>query len=801
MMSKENNVIINNVAISYEDTFESLKWVFENKLKKMGEEEQLEYMKMFKTYLDNTIYGILLVNKNNEKEEYIRKLCKYVIKYLLPFTNSKISYYNSKKNPQNNNDFLMTNKELLIFNDWLDLEDDFFAIASMRSLTHFALYLERDDPLDQKVWCYILNDVMGGIFYYANQMILNKKYQNLFKQCPTGYGKCFSVDSDILTKDGYKKIKDIKIGDYVYSMGENNNVTLRKIKNIWYSEKEQYKIKARNGAEIVVSPEHRMFTQRGYVQAKDLSTEDCLNAINYSKELLSNFKKLKKLLNNDNNNNNNNNERKSDFLWNKITSIEKSNKKIQMADIEVEETHNFILNGFVSHNSKSDCDIICYILGYDPNASIMKVVGNPRLVGEITENVIKMLQNDRFLKVFKNYKKIVDKNKNKDEIFETISRKDGVFKIKGSKKARSFLCVNKDTDIDGTRYDYQFFDDITQSKDRENITKHLSDIAKFTGQWKKRASSEFNTIRFFTGTAYHYEDFLSYTKKFYAKKQPLIRDLETINFKWSKFVKLSSDKKTVYVIVKKLADLEYGEDKCYCTFPQKYSKQEALEMYHGNLGSKREFYAMEQQEPLPPETLPFDYAYLNTYSRLPQDILDKKCESKIIIDPNRRGIDNFSALIMDKSSIENIDKFYFTDCYYEKTSAKIAIPEIVKLIIKHNVSIIYIETNIDCVELLEQQLRANQYTDYEIKEFYTSENKKEKIATQKDNIIENIIFPIQGMYYYESPMGRAMKDITSYSLVNNKGNDDSIDCCAMFVKQEEKSSENTTEFLDIDFRF
>ena len=430
----------------------------------------------------------------------------------------------------------------------------------------------------------------------------------------------------------------------------------------------------------------------------------------------------------------------------------------------------------------------------------MKVVGNPRLVGEITENIVKMLQSPRFAKVFyKEYGKELEKMKNKDDIFTTISRKDGIFKLKMSKKARTFLCVNKDTDIDGTRYDYQFFDDITQSKDRENINRHIMDRDKYTGQWRKRASSEYEVRRFFTGTAYHREDFLSYVKKYYLRNFPPIKDTTTAMFKWAKFCKLSKDKKTVYVIVPKLADLSLGEEYCYCTFPQKYSKQEALNMYHGNLGSRREFFAMEQQEPLPPESLAFNYAYLNKYSRLPYDIIKKEAYSKMVIDPSRKGHDNFAGLIFEQSKIENTDKWYFTSCYYEKVSAKVGVPEVAKLIVEKKVDEIYLETNIDVAQLLETELKKLGYFDYKLKEFYSYKKKEEKIANERDNIRDNIIFPIQGMYYHDSCMGRAMFDITSYSLDGNNKFDDSIDCCAMFTEQENTQIENTIEVLDFSF--
>lgn len=753
-------------SISYIDTFESLKWAILQKYDLLSENEQLEIMNITYGFIYNTINNILLINKNNDKEEYIRMLCRFTIKNILPRINKKIYEYNNKRSQ--NEKGSLNNNEMIKLNNWLDLEDNFYAIASMRSLYHLALYLERDDAESQKVWCYIIDDVMGGIFYTANQMILNNKYQNLIKQCPTGYGKCCSEDTMVFSKKGYVKISELNVGDYVYSM-ENNKLVENKITNIWHSSKKQVKIYTRSGANIIVSPEHRMYTQRGYVEAKNITCND------YLYELCS-----------------------KDFVWNKIISIEYDDTEIPMIDIEVQNTHNFIANNLVSHNSKSDCVIICYILGYDHNATIMKVVGNPKLVGEITQNITKMLLSPRFGKVFKEFGDCKGKE---NEMFTTIKQTDGTFKLKWSKQARSFLCVNKDTAIDGTRYDYQFYDDVTQSKDKENVTQHMKDRSNYTSQWKKRASNEFTTKRFFTGTAYHREDFLSYIKSYQSNNVPLVKELELTKFKWSKFVKFSQDRKTAYIIVPKLANLEFGEEKSYCTFPQRFSKKEALDMYHGNLGSRREFFAMEQQTPLPPEKLCFDYAYLNQYEKLPEDIIKRQSLSKMIIDPSRKGYDNFSALIFEKSSLENKNKWYFTSCFYEQVSSKAAIPEVVKLIIDHKCTTIYVETNIDITDSLENELQRNKYYDYEIVPFYSYEKKDEKISNTRDDIRDNIIFPIEGMYHFDSPMGRAMSDIVNYSMEGKNKHDDSIDCCAMFMIQESEESSNTIEFLPINIKF
>ena len=1032
-MNNNINLVLQSKVDEIRNTFNSLKWAVSNGMlsPKKSENEQYEFLSIFKNFIYRSIHEDLDEDnndKNGEKEKLIRELVKYVIKTLLPAVRKKTDEYSYKIQ----NKKTTSADELQMANNWLDLEDDYSALSAFRSLTCLALYLERDDASDQLVWKYIMKDVMGGIFYYANAMILNNQYQNMFKQCPTGFGKCLSKNTKILCEKGVKEIKDIKIGDYVYSMNDKNELVLQKVTNKWETRKKQVKIVARSGQSIIASPEHRMYTQRGYVQAKDLTKNDyfysnfgkingnkeidenelafislmifegsctesfisftqednevmdffkktcdklnftygiskkdnnnkastlwfhkisgkvqellkkyniygcnaytkrlpnqfylmplkqkykfigymlatdgyipkyngfdllgvslanenliddiqlllstcgiyskksykkvkngekefdswrleipdeyfeiiykncycyhkqerlenrhqiinskkvkcyCIRT-NYPKEILENCKEFKRENNKqwkrnksfkreivENFNNRTHlldNIVYKDFYWNEIVDINYIDEEVEMVDIEVENTHNFIANGFVSHNSKSDCVIICYIFGYNPNASVFKVVGNPSVAGDVFENVVKMLRSKRFGKVFPKFGKCEGNDR---KMFKMIKQSDGEFLLNGSKKARSFFCVNKETSIDGTRYDYQFYDDVTQSKDRENVNQHKKDIKNYTGQWRKRASNEYDVKRFFTGTAYHSEDFISYLKKLYANGRPLIKDISTMMFAWSKFVKLSEDKKSVYVIVPKLADLDLGEEKCYCTFPQKFSKEVAIQMLHGNLGDKREFYAMEQQAPLPPESLIFDWAYLNTYNELPQDILDNDCECRAIIDPARKGNDFFCCLIFKKSNTINVDKWYLVDCFYQKVNAKKALPDIAKKIKKHMVDIIYLENNIDYEDLLDERLKDISYYDYEIISFYSTEKKSEKISTQQDDIRDLIIYPNQKMYYYESEMGKGLTELTTYSDEIKVAHDDFTDCCAMFTIQIQGDIENSVEVLNINFTF
>ena len=758
--------IIDDGVYEWEEVYKDLieyteKYTFKNSDYKVVYEEIKTFKEFLYDYLHSHLYEHIELKEN---EEQSRKICKYVIIKLLPFITKKINEIDSKMS-KNNNDMDLA----LLYKDYLELEDDLYAIASYRSLTHFAYYMERQDDDSQIVWKYNLKDTMGGIFYYSNMMILNNEceIQNLVKQCPTGYGKCIDENTSVFTPNGNVKIKDINVGDYVYSM-KDNEIVKRKVLNKWNTTKKQVKIITRNGKEIITSKEHRMFTQRGYVESENLTTNDFLYSM-----LLQKY-----------------------FYLDKIVSIEYIDEEIPMVDIEVEETHNFIANGLVSHNSKSDCTIIAFCFGYNPSDDIMKIVGNPSLVKPITQSIVKMLKSDRFSKVFPLFSKYNGKDKN--DMFKNCAETEGTFTLADSKKSLSFACYNKGTSIDGGRFNKQFYDDVTQSDDRENVNAHMKDRGKYNSQWKKRQYDEFSVKRWFTGTAYHREDFLSYIRKDLANKKELVIDESTKKQLWNKFVRLSEDRKTVYVSVPKLADLDLGEDKCYCTFPQKYSKVEALKELHGSENAKRRFYAMEQQTPLPPETLGFDHAYLKHYDVLPSEIKEGKCRTIVIIDPNRKGKDNYAGLVFKKPDSEDV--YYFVDCFYKKVGSKVAIPQICERASHHKADIISFENN--TVDSYQMKKEINGYMakfgwkEAKLNDFYSVLNKEDKISMHRDDIREKIVFPKQGMYYEDSDMGRAMSDIVNYSFEVKPKNDDSIDCCAMLIESESKKTQNTIETFD-----
>lgn len=615
----------------YNEAYSALKWYVENKMiNEVVEESRLENLKTIRLFLTNTIHENLAKVRTKENETKIREMCQWVIEKILPFIKAKLKLINFKRVNS-----ALDEKELVIFNDYLDLEDDFFAIASFRSLPHFAMYMERQDSEEDKVWKYTMDETMGSIFYYSNKMILEDDIHALVKQTPAGYGK-----------------------------------------------------------------------------------------------------------------------------------------------------------------SKSDCVIMCFILGYDVNADIIKVVGNPTAMEGIVPRVVEMLKSKRFGKVFP----VLGKYNGSDDMFKRQTISDNCIALADSTKAASLVCFNKETKTSGIRGNYQFYDDITQAEDAENISKHERDVSTYQSVWSKREYNQFKTKRWFTGTSYNREDFICKMIDKYSKGLPLCADLEIQKYKWAKFCKKTQNGKMVVIRIPKLVDLELGEDKCYCSFPEKFSKEEALDLLHSDApNSRRSFYAMEQQSPLPPESMKFDWVYLRTYKKLPKDILDNNCFCRVIIDPSRKGKDNYAALIF--KSIDGQKDWYFVDCYYEqKVTSKYAIPEICKKAAFHKADTISFEQNATdaslITDLIKTELLKNGNRECNIDDFWSQENKEEKILKYSDDILTDIIFPDREIFHSDSPMGRAMKDITCYSFDFKVVHDDSIDCCAMFESRLKQNNENTIEVLD-----
>jgi len=192
-------------------------------------------------------------------------------------------------------------------------------------------------------------------------------------------GGCFSGDTKVALADGRnvsfeQLVEENKNGKkhFCYTIKKDGSIGIEEIKHPRTTKKdaEVIKIILDNNQEIICTPGHKFMLRNGeYKEAKDLTKENSLMPL-YEKEI--------NIIPKNNH---------------KIKTIEKLNKKIDVYDIEVPNTHNFALaSGVFVHNSAKmardkEFQAILPLKGKPLNvekAIPVKVLGNDEIVNLIT---------------------------------------------------------------------------------------------------------------------------------------------------------------------------------------------------------------------------------------------------------------------------------------------------------------------------------------------------------------------------------------------------------------------------------
>ena len=77
-------------------------------------------------------------------------------------------------------------------------------------------------------------------------------------------GKCLYEEEKVETKEGIKKLKEVRIGDYVNS--KNGFVKVNKIFN--NGKKSCYKVVFKNGKSLIATKDHKIETNEGVINKK-----------------------------------------------------------------------------------------------------------------------------------------------------------------------------------------------------------------------------------------------------------------------------------------------------------------------------------------------------------------------------------------------------------------------------------------------------------------------------------------------------------------------------------------------------
>lgn len=415
--------------------------------------------------------------------------------------------------------------------------------------------------------------------------------------------------------------------------------------------------------------------------------------------------------------------------------------------------------------SYSDTVLIAFIFGYDYNADIMKVTGSPANVNDGMVKLTSYMCSKRYAKVFPYYAQF---NRQESEMFVICQKggnnQAGKLLIKGSRKGTSFAYYSKNMHIDGTRFKYRFYDDITVASDKDNIFAHDKDYAAYKNTWERRKYDDFCSFEFASGTTYHEQCFLSRIKREHGGDDAARSSV-------NKFTYINQNKKSVFVVVPKL-DPQSGES----TYPHKYKTEEAVKARENDYET---FMAMDMQEPLPPEGTPFARQHLQEYEFIPHEDDSSYCWATL--DPNRTGANYVAMAICEPIG----DKHYLKDCVFELEPIEKLYNIIIDKIIRHKITKLQIERNTDTsLASLFRKMLAERGINYcEISEFYTSKNKEAKISSMSEVIKKNMIFPKLHLYGASSPMGKFMKYFTTYTFLRKNLFDDSADVISMYAEK------------------
>lgn len=427
--------------------------------------------------------------------------------------------------------------------------------------------------------------------------------------------------------------------------------------------------------------------------------------------------------------------------------------------------------------SLSDAFMQSFIFGIDIDNDILKVCGNDKFTDDCFQNVIKLMLSHNYAKVFPYYEQF---NGDTNLMFQFCARKDLKFAITGSKKSTNLRIVTKLSDVNGVRAKYLFLDDITQRKDMANLNQHNKDIHSFTHEWFERNYNRnlFNIIA--SGTTYSQFDLLSHLKRVMGGEKAAKSSINKYTH-IGKSDYIVPNGTSVFVCVPLL---DYDTDQS--TYPQKISTQSARKKRSEN---PTEFWAMDMQRPMPPDSSPFYFTKLRQYTTLPQIGECGRMDTCVAaLDTKRRGKDFLSMpILFEANDPEKNDNtvFYLKDWLYEDRPMKECIPLIVTKIIQHKITRLFVERNTEeCIEtLLQDKLKEQGYTACIIEEVYSTEPKDRRIMMAEGDIKSKIIFPEYNMYAPSSDIGKALLNVYGYTYNGKVAHDDAPDSLALFAKR------------------
>lgn len=405
-----------------------------------------------------------------------------------------------------------------------------------------------------------------------------------------------------------------------------------------------------------------------------------------------------------------------------------------------------------------------FSFGIDDSGTILALCSNEDVVNGGSRTVKEIMQSPEFGEVFPHLKY----TKGDKEYYKKDTESE--WKLRNCKLLASYYARTTKSNVVGCRASkWVWIDDLyADYKEALNESDNKFYYNKFLTVWRKRFVQEAKIWKFIiTGTMWSPTDF---TVKIINWLKERYNFTPHPKFK---YVQISEDGKFAIIQVPAL-NIKTNKSNCEALASTKtlLNEKKSLDTYI--------FECNFQQNPVSPEALAFDWKNLKLYN---QSLVNEYGATYAVIDGTRKsGKDYFSMPIFQKY----MDGYALIDCIFTQTATTKLIGQIVEKIIKNNIKILVIETNVDGGLkniILEKLQELNFNNGIQIIEKYSTVVKQTRIELERGNILDNIWFPAQNMFAINSDMGKFMTNHTMYNIEGNNVHDDATDSLAMFSSE------------------
>lgn len=438
-------------------------------------------------------------------------------------------------------------------------------------------------------------------------------------------------------------------------------------------------------------------------------------------------------------------------------------------------------------------NILCaFWFGYDSEMSILRITYSEDLCKIFVQQIASIIDSPQFRKIFPQYD--VGVGIGNRELYQTYSIELG-FKFKFS-SVNNFFASTRDGQTTGKRGKVLIIDDLTKGEKEAYDEKiHKSMQNRYDFEWTTRTDTSYQPV-VALGTMWSNFDLLNVLRS-RALKTSVIEPHPI--YKYTEIAKKNGNVEAIFISTPML---DYETDEATC--PNRYRTEEMREKR--DVMDEFLWNAVYQQRPTPPSEFLFAYANLLTYDEetLPKELFDGKSETQCyaFLDPTRKGNDYLALGIFKRyKKDKDWSLWYLIDCIFEQAAQREMIYPIVNKLINHKVKVLGIENNIDgsLSDLMREKLKELKSHYVDIEDFYSTDNKQVKIRLASYGMKTKIVYPNVKMYALNSPMGKGMQQLTTWSGSQKYGDhDDFPDMVSMFVKYFcEQEQTNTMEVLSV----